>query len=135
MSILLQIIFPFWLLLHNIEQFPALYFPCGSAGKESTCNEGDLGSIPGLGSSPGERKSYPLQYSGLENSMDCIVHRVTKSQTQLSFLKTKVGKESKAFIYILSCSVAQLCLTLWHPRHQTTLSFTVSWSLLKHPWR
>ena len=84
MSILLQIIFPFWLLLHNIEQFPALYFPCGSAGKESTCNAGDLGSIPGLGSSPGERKSYPLQYSGLENSMDCIVHGVAKSQTQLS---------------------------------------------------
>jgi len=47
-----------------------LYFPCGSAGKESTCNAGDLGSIPGLGRSPGEGKGYPLQYSGLENSMD-----------------------------------------------------------------
>ena len=45
-------------------------FPCGSAGKESACNEGDLGSIPGLGRSPGEGKGYPLQYSGLENSMD-----------------------------------------------------------------
>ena len=44
--------------------------PTGSAGKESTCNEGDLGSIPGLGRSPGEGKGYPLQYSGLENSMD-----------------------------------------------------------------
>ena len=44
-----------------------------SAGKESACNEGDLGSIPGLGGSPGEGKGYPLQYSGLENSMDCIV--------------------------------------------------------------
>ena len=43
-------------------------FPCGSAGKESTCNVGDLGSIPGLGRSPGEGKGYPLQYSGLENS-------------------------------------------------------------------
>ena len=42
-------------------------FPCGSAGKESACNEGDLGSIPGLGSSPGERKGYPFQYYGLEN--------------------------------------------------------------------
>ena len=49
-----------------------LGFPCGSAGKESACNEGDLGSISGLGRSPGEGKSYPLQYSGLENSMDCI---------------------------------------------------------------
>ena len=47
-----------------------LDFPCGSAGKESTCNAGDLGSIPGLGRSPGEGKGYPLQYSGLENSMD-----------------------------------------------------------------
>ena len=54
-----------------------LGFPCGSAGKESACNAGDLGSIPGLGRSPGEGKGYPLQYSGLENSMDCIVHGVT----------------------------------------------------------
>ena len=56
-------------------------FPCDSAGKESTCNVGDLGSIPGLGGSPGEGKDYPFQYSGLENSMDCIVHGVAKSQT------------------------------------------------------
>ena len=59
-------------------------FLCASAGKESTCNVGDLGLIPGLGRSPGEGKGYPLQYSGLENSMDCIVYGVTKSQTQLS---------------------------------------------------
>ena len=44
----------------------------GSAGKETACNVGDLGSIPGLGRSPGEGKCYPLQYSGLENSMDCM---------------------------------------------------------------
>ena len=44
----------------------------------------EMGSIPGLGRSPGEGKSYPLQYSGLENSMDCIVHVVAKSQTRLS---------------------------------------------------
>ena len=61
-------------------------FPGGSAGKESTHNAGDLGSIPGLGRSLGEGKGYPLQYSGLENSMDCIVHGVTKSLTQLSNL-------------------------------------------------
>ena len=61
-----------------------LGFPCGSAGKESACNVGDLGLIPGLGRSPGEGKGYPLQYSGLENSIDCIVHGVAKSQTQLS---------------------------------------------------
>ena len=51
-----------------------LAFPGGSAGKESACNAGDLGSIPGLGRSPGEEKGYPLQDSGLENSMDSIVH-------------------------------------------------------------
>ena len=59
-------------------------FTCGSAGKESACNAGDLGSIPGLGRSPEEGKGYPPQYSGLENSMDCIVHGVTKSQIRLS---------------------------------------------------
>ena len=61
-----------------------LCFPCGSAGKESTCKAGDLGSIPGQGRSPGEGKGYPLQYSGLENSKDCIVHGVEKSRTRLS---------------------------------------------------
>ena len=61
-----------------------LGFPCGSAGKESARNAGDLGSVPGLGRSPGEGKGYPLQYSGLENSMDCIAHGVAKSRTRLS---------------------------------------------------
>ena len=55
--------------------------PCSSAGKESACNAGDLGSISGLGRSPEEGKGYPLQYFGLEKSMDYIVHGVTKSQT------------------------------------------------------
>ena len=58
-----------------------LGFPCGSAGKEPACNAGDLGSIPGLGRSSGEGNGYLLQYSGLENSMYCTVHGVTKSQT------------------------------------------------------
>ena len=61
-----------------------LGFPCGSAGKESTYNVGHLGSIPGLGRSLGEGKGYLLHYSGLENSMDYIVHGVANSQTQLS---------------------------------------------------
>ena len=60
-------------------------FPGGSAGKESACNAQDLGSIPGLGRCPGEGKGYPLQYSGLENSMDCTVHGISKSQTQMSY--------------------------------------------------
>ena len=63
-------------------------FPGGSAGKESACNAGDLGLIPGLGRSFGEGKGYRLQYSGLENSMDYIVHGVAKSQTRLSDLHT-----------------------------------------------
>ena len=56
-----------------------LGFPGGSAGKESTYNARDLASIPVLGRSPGEGKGYPLQYSGLENSMDCTVHGLAKS--------------------------------------------------------
>ena len=59
-------------------------FPDSSVGKESACNARDSGSIPGLGRSPGEGIGYPPHYSGLENSTDCIVHGVTKSQTQLS---------------------------------------------------
>ena len=59
-------------------------FPCGSADKESASNAGDLGSIPGLERYPGEGKGYPLQYSGLENSTDYVVHGVAKTRTQLS---------------------------------------------------
>ena len=61
-----------------------LGFPVGLAGKESTCNAGNLGSIPGLGRSPGGGHGNPLQYSDLENSMDCIVHGVAKSWIRLS---------------------------------------------------
>ena len=61
-----------------------LGFPGGSVGKESACNAGDLGLIPGLGRSPGEGKGYPHQYSGLENSMDYMAHGVAKSWTRLS---------------------------------------------------
>ena len=55
-----------------------------SAGKEYTCNAGDLGSISGLERSPGEGKGCPLQCSGLESPMDCVVPGVTKTQTRLS---------------------------------------------------
>ena len=71
----------FWVCLISF-----LGFPGGSAGKESTCSAGDLGLIPGLGRSPGEGNDYPLQYSGLENSMDCIVYGVSKSRKRLSDL-------------------------------------------------
>ena len=61
-----------------------LGFPCGSAGEESTCNVGDLDSIPELGRFPGEENGYPFQYSALENSMDYIIHGVAKSWILLS---------------------------------------------------
>ena len=72
-----------------------LGFPRGSAGKQSACNSGHLGLIPWLGRSPGEGKGYPLQDSGLENSMDGIVHGVSKSwdtteQLSQSYLKTEI---------------------------------------------
>ena len=60
-------------------------FPGGSDGKESTCNVGDLGSIPGLGRSSGEGNGYPLQCSSLENSMDCVVHGVAESDFYFHF--------------------------------------------------
>ena len=59
-------------------------FPQWLSSKESACNVGDLGSIPGLGRSPGEGNGYPLQYSGLENPINCIDHEVTKRRTRLS---------------------------------------------------
>ena len=75
----------FWVRRRDRLPIPVfLGFPCGSAGKEFACNEGDLGSIPGLGRSLGEGKGYAFQYFGLENSMDCIVCGVTKSRTRLS---------------------------------------------------
>ena len=59
-------------------------FPGGSAGKESACNVGDLGSVPGLGRSPGEKSGYPLQYSGLENSMDSTGRKESDTTERLS---------------------------------------------------
>ena len=106
---------------------------CGSAGKESTCNTGDLGLIPGLGRSPGERKGYPPQYSGLENSLERIVHGVAMSWTQLSdfhfhfcllifiiafpyysFNVCKVSSDISCFILDIN-----LCLLLFLSRNKT----------------
>ena len=75
--------------------------PCGSSGEEPARSAGDLRLIPGLGRSPGEGKSYPLQYSGLENSMDSIVHRVAKSQTGLNDFHRKAKAGSQAFSSLL----------------------------------
>ena len=70
------------MLIRDIDSI--LSFPGGSAGKESACNAIDLGSVPGLGRSPGEGNGYPLQYSGQESSMDSIVHGIAKGPTGLS---------------------------------------------------
>ena len=92
-----------------------LGFPCSSAGKESACTVGDWDSIPGLWRSCGEGNSYPLQYSALENFMNCIVHGVTKSQTQLSdFQKSEDYNCHEDFLLILLSHtlVAQLVKNL-----------------------
>ena len=71
-------------------------FSGGSAGKESACSAGDLGSVPGLGWSPGKGKGCPLQYSGLKNSMDCIVYGVAKE-----LATTERIKHELYFLYFL----------------------------------
>ena len=81
-----------------------LGFPCGSAGKEYACSAGDLGLIPGLGRSPGEGKSYALQYSGLENSIDCIVRGVAKSRTRLSNFHVPVVSHPLTWALVSSTS-------------------------------
>ena len=72
-----------WLSIFCIVLYIYDGFPGSSVGKESVCNTGDPGSIPGLGRSAGEGIGYPLQYSGLKSSTDCIAHGVTKSWTRL----------------------------------------------------
>ena len=86
-------------------------FPDSSVGKESACNAGDPGSIPGLERSPGEGIGYPLQYFGLESSMDCIVHGAAKSWTRLSdFHSLTHGRQC-----VLCMLVTQSCPALCDP--------------------
>ena len=103
-----------------------LGLPCGSAGKESSCNFGDLGSIPGSGRSPGEGKGYPLQYSGLENSRDSIVHGVTKSQAQLTnihFHFCYIFSSVQSLSHVWLCDHIEYS-TPGHPVHHQLLEFT-----------
>ena len=90
-----------------------LGFPGGSAGKESACNAGDLGLIPGLGRSPGEGKGYPLQYSGLENSRG---HKESDTSEQLSLYESCNSATHKFLCelinslgYIPKCEIAESC--------------------------
>ena len=100
-----------------------LGFPCGSAGKESTHNVGDLGSIHGLERSPGEGKSYPLQYSGPENSKDCIVHGVAKSWTLNNFHFHFLGFLWKVLVF-LCLSSAKLLMNIETHTHSKGKQFT-----------
>ena len=98
-----------------------LGFPCDLAGKESACNAGDLDLIPGLGRSPGEGKGCPLQYSGLENSTDSIVHGVAKSWTRLSHFHFTLLHHVPGTRYLqidtdIISSLSHLFLTLWSTR-------------------
>ena len=83
----------FLLMFHHSKKPPEFMtlFPDSSVGKESICNAGDLGSIPGLERCPGEGKGYLLQYTNLENSMDCIVHGVTKRSQSCSVRTERVS--------------------------------------------
>ena len=89
-----------------------LGFPCGSAGKESACNAGDLRLIPGMGRSPGKGKGYPFQYSGLENSMDCVVHGVAKSWIRLSDFNFTYITDRESIRLQVKGSVSQDCCPL-----------------------
>ena len=85
-----------FIFLHVDVQF--FHFPCGSTGKESTCNSGGLGSIPGLGRSPGEGKGYLLQYSGLKNFMNCCEKKRSESKGEkerYKHLNAEFPKNSK----------------------------------------
>ena len=96
-------------------------FPCGSAGKESACNAGGLGLILGLGRSPGEGKGYPLQYSGLENSIDSTVHGVAKWEPTPVFLPG----ESQGRGSLVGCR-------LWGRTESDTTELTMEKAMASH---
>ena len=114
-------------------------FPGGSAGKESTCKVGYLGSIPGLGRSPGEEKVYPLQYSGLENSMDCIgSQRVGHDWATFT---SGLGREKVNVDHALGsqvlCVIISVKLTSWSLQKEwaSGVMFASSWPrLLGYSW-
>ena len=119
-----------------------LGFPCGSAGKESTCNARDMGAIPGLGRFPGEMKGYPIQYSGLENPMCPWGHKQLDTTDWLSLSSIKKKKDdnkpkgireevTKVVIVVQSLSCVWISVTRWTAACQVSLSLTFSQSLCK----
>ena len=105
------------------------HFPDSSVGKESACNAGDPGSIPGSGRSPGEGKGYPLQHSGPENSMDCIAHVVSKSPAGLSDFHFFTFKCPYACWHCCDCRLAGTLDSMF-----LHLSFLVAPSSLQWKW-
>ena len=106
-----------------------LGFPCGSAGKESTCNARDLDSIPGLGRSPGAGTGNPLQYSGLENSMDCIVHGILQALEWVVFPFSRGSSQPRDWIQV-SCIAGGFFISwatgkpnIWYTKILKALSF------------
>ena len=95
--------------------------PCGSADKESTCNVGDLGLIPGLGRSPGEGRVYPLQYSGLENFMAYTVNGVAKSWTQLCVFNLLISPLS-VLLLVWSFQNQNLIISLLKTLHRLPMT-------------
>ena len=97
-------------------------FLFGLAGKELTCIVGDLGSIPGLGRYPGEGKGYSLQDSGLENSMDCIVHEVAESEIaeRLSLFTLSVHSWNKIIIDIFELTICSQVFCMCSPQKNLT---------------
>ena len=87
-----------------------LGFPCDSAGKESICNVGNLGSTPGLGKYPEEGKGYPLQYSGLEYSMDYIVHWSCKELD----VTEQLSLSNVLLVSVVMDNTGMLLIRLWH---------------------
>ena len=108
-----------------------LGFPCGSAGKESACNVGDLGSIPGLERSPEKGKGYKLQYSGLENSMDCIVQGVAKSRTCAVLKQPSLNLEGSEWTLLFKKLMRSIASQLQIDERQAGCHFR-SWK--DNPW-
>ena len=110
--------------------FLVLGFPCGSAGKESTCNAGDLGLIPGLGRCPGEGKGF--QYSGLENSMDSRVHGVAVRHDWATFTSLK----SSYFPHLLMQEMQEMQVWFLGPEDPLKEGMTTHFNILawRIPW-
>ena len=126
-----------------------LGFPCGSAGKESACDAGDLGSIPGLERSPGEGKDYPLQYSGLDNSMvservgyDWVTYTFTLSLHAWLGSRLGIGEKNPVRLFPITlswnCNLNTIVFTcylhFYKSLYSKTTNLEVSISAMRKTW-